>query len=239
MNDGTNLIFDFTLLDVTESSSTMPTTEFAVFPTRPDYDPMALETEGYRVLMDTLTTMYEQEGCQHMYHGVATDDPGLIHACVVWDDIESHRQFQQSPHYGDFVRKFLPWIVGPGEVFHVDLEPEEGSMIAMTVPLTEIITCYTGQTSQDGLREGFTKVLESLGKEEAPGYVASAAGVTYETIDNEGIQGKAVVFVIGWESEEQCVAHRQIRSFEDQIRTALPSIDKVNIVQVQLKKLGR
>ncbi|KAF2754211.1 hypothetical protein EJ05DRAFT_479742, partial [Pseudovirgaria hyperparasitica] len=156
----------------------------------------------------------------------------------VWDSIDDHRAFQQSADYGDFARKFIPWITGPGVILHVDLQPCDTFALALAAPVTEITTFYF----ENGPPGDFLSLVEASlrhAREDAgSGFLGSAAGVTHENLEHTGVEGKGVVLVIGWESEGKGEEFRKRKEIEDRmVELVIESAEARETRHVKLKKL--
>ena len=68
-----------------------------------------------------------------------------------------------------------------------------------------------------GPPEDYLDTLASLRPltEKLDGMVASAAGITYEELEYEGVKGKAVVLVAGWESVEAHAAFKETAAYKE------------------------
>jgi hypothetical protein len=71
---------------------------------------------------------------------------------------------------------------------------------ALSAPVTELATFYfEGAPPKDHL-EGVHKFRQLAEEKKWEGYLGSAAGITYEEVEREGVKGKAAVLAIGWTS---------------------------------------
>jgi hypothetical protein len=53
--------------------------------------------------------------------------------------------------------------------------------------------------------------------QKADGYLGYAVGITHETVEHEGVKGKAAVLAIGWNSVDAHMAFRETQAFKDNI----------------------
>ena len=118
----------------------------------------------------------------------------------------------KSPIYDPFTKN-LSTIASDGIIMnHVNFNPHPPSaaISSTTSPVTEVAICYFA--SFDPGFEERIKRLASVMSEKAEGFKAASAGWMVEDIEHPSIgsgkKGKAVVAVIGWESQE---AHHKFR----------------------------
>lgn len=89
-------------------------------------------------------------------------------------------------------------------MYHVDFEPYSSSIKAFSASITEVVRLYfNGVPPPSYLSTNFKQALEISEKNPVPGMLGIAAGITYEELEYEGVKGKAVVVVTGWESLEK------------------------------------
>ena len=69
------------------------------------------------------------------------------------------------------------------------------------------------------------KCAEAL--RDADGYLDYAVGITHETLEKEGVKGKAAVLLIGWQSREAHMAFRETQSFKDNIHLLRSTSKKI------------
>lgn len=71
-------------------------------------------------------------------------------------------------------------------------------MKAFNAPVTEFATFYFGAEPPEGYLDGVHKFREAASKQNVDGMHTSAAGLTYEEIEREGVKGKGAVLVVGY-----------------------------------------
>lgn len=122
-------------------------------------------------------------------------------------------------------------------MFHVDLEPFDNFHLAMKSPITEIATFYfKGEPPADYL-DAFYEFRKAAEEEEDFGLLASAAGVTHEEVDLEGIKGKAVVFIAGWRSREAHMAFKDTATYRLHMPKLVHLVEKVEACHVSFRHL--
>ena len=118
----------------------------------------------------------------------------------------------KAPSYDPFTKNLMTVVDGGIIMNHVNFTPHPPSAAVSSTnsPVTEVATCYFA--SHDAGFDDRIKKLAEVMKEKAPGFKAASAGWVIEDVEHESIgagkKGKAVVAVIGWESEE---AHHKFR----------------------------
>ena len=109
--------------------------------------------------------------------------------------------FTKSNTYGPFFNKFTSIIGGDLKMMHADFQPEGALNKAFAAPVTEFATFYFDGEPAAGYIDDVMKCA-SIIENEAEGYLGGAVGITYETVEHEGVKGKAAVLAIGWQSRE-------------------------------------
>jgi len=107
---------------------------------------------------------------------------------------------------------------GGDKPYHVDFKPYPEFRTAIAAPVTEVARfIFEGPSPPTDALEGFAKFGELLKKEHIPGMLGSAAGLTDDEIEFEGVKGVAAVFVIGWESVDAHMAFQKTQAFKDNV----------------------
>lgn len=104
----------------------------------------------------------------------------------------------------------------PG-IVHVDFEPQDGFKAAMTAPVTEVATFYFDGGPPENAHDGVKKALENCQNETGFKIRGHGYGFTHETLEKDGLKGKAAVLVIGWESIDDHMELRKTESFKNNI----------------------
>ena len=101
---------------------------------------------------------------------------------------------------------------------------------ALHAPVTEFAILYF----DGGPPNDYLDTLASLRPltETLNGMVASAAGITYEELDYEGVKGKAVVLVAGWESVDAHAAFKETAAYKENAGVLRSSAKKSEVYHV-------
>ncbi|KAK3067256.1 hypothetical protein LTR53_015975 [Teratosphaeriaceae sp. CCFEE 6253] len=207
----------------------MPTTEIAVFPLKAGTD--ITDGPAASVVKDTFDTLRTIDGMQQINFGTHMEDPTQMQLMVTWDDIKNHQDFIKTDTYGPFLNRFLSLVDGDVSMMHADFKPEGALLKAFSAPATEIATFYfDGEPPAD--------YLENVGKlgpvlEGVDGFLGSAVGITHETLEKEGVKGKAAVLAVGWQSKEAHMAFRDTQEFKDNIHLLRGTSKKITMWHVQ------
>jgi len=116
-----------------------------------------------------------------------------------------------------------------GRMFHVDFAPYDDLAKACAAPVTEVATFYFDGAPPEGcvdnilkFREELSHVVEELwGSQAKERAFAVAGGVSHEVLQYEGVEGLAVVLLIGWNSIEEHIKTRESVQFNERCAPAL------------------
>lgn len=155
-----------------------------------------------------------------------------------WNSLSHHKTFMATEAYQPFLNRFLTIAGGAPSMLHVDFEPAGGYTKATSAPVTEVATFYFGskEAPADYL-EGARKFAEIFENEKTAGFLGAALGLSHE--DNlkspkEGLEGRAAVLVIGWESVDAHMKVRETQLFKDNIHLLRNGVKDAEVHHVQL-----
>jgi heme-degrading monooxygenase HmoA len=138
-----------------------------------------------------------------------------------WDSRADHEAFAASPAYKPWLQRLDNAIDTSKAAFHhVDFQPLGSLAKVVGAHVTEITTFFFGDGSpaEDWLYD-VAQVVRSMGGEDSLrwyGLTGLAFGITHEELSSrEGVEGKAGIVVMGWESEAARKTFRETRVFEE------------------------
>ncbi|KAK4553379.1 hypothetical protein LTR86_009436 [Recurvomyces mirabilis] len=210
----------------------MPTTEIALFPLKAGANIGDPDNHASPVVNDTLDTLKTIDGMQQINFGMQMEDQSQFQLMVTWDKYDSHMNFTKTNTYGPFLSKFLKIVDGEPSMMHADFQPEGAINKAFAAPATEIATFYFDGEPPSNYLEDVEKCAKIIEKE-ADGFLGAAVGITYETLEKEGVKGKAAVLAVGWQSKEAHMAFRETQCFKDNIHLLRGGAKKITMWHVQ------
>lgn len=172
-------------------------------------------------LKGTLDTLRPQRGFRSFEFGVQIENPDKAEGFLLWDSFHDHMAWREHPEHTALVERMGSTIeedqafYDSGGIYHVDFEPFEDLAKAIAAPVTEVARFYFDDGPPADYMDGFLKVLEILKKEPGEGLHAAVAGVTYEELEYEGVKGKVVILVVGWQSVDAHKAFKETQTFKD------------------------
>ncbi|KAL1747082.1 hypothetical protein HDZ31DRAFT_80776 [Schizophyllum fasciatum] len=208
----------------------MPCTEVSVLPLVAGSDLRDPSNPTAIVLKDCFDIVGRQNGFQQYFLGQTIEDAGKLVGFLDWDKVEDHLAWKEHPEYAGVGELISPIFPGGGRVFHVDFTPHEEFIKAIKAPVTEVSTYYF----EDGPPADYLDKLFSLRPvvEKVDGIIASAAGITYEELEYEGVKGKAVVLVAGWQSAETHAAFKETAAYKENAALLQRSAKKQEVYHV-------
>lgn len=128
--------------------------------------------------------------------------------------------FRASPDYAPLEEKILSLTNGRPHMFHVHLTPHPPTKALMS-PAVEFVTAYfhAGLTESEKVAyyKNFKNFMEQM-IVDAEGLVAEAHGWVLEELEmEEGKKQKAFMLLIGWDSVDLHMKHRETDSFKKTI----------------------
>lgn len=122
-----------------------------------------------------------------------------------------------SAEYPPFLSRIQSIMSSGADLTHVDFQPSPSILHnALSAPVTELATFYfDSQPNSDWLANA-AKAADWLRKD-AKGFLDIAYGITHETVEYQGVKGKAAVIAVGWESKEAHMAFRETGTFKENI----------------------
>ena len=138
---------------------------------------------------------------------------------VDWNSRKHHEAFAASADYKPWLERLDKAIDTSKAAFHhVDFQPLNELSKVASAPVTEISTFFFGDGAPGAEWLGdAAKSAELMGKEDqaSSGVVGLAYGITHEELSRDGVNGKAAVVMIGWESEAARAAFRETQTFKE------------------------
>ena len=132
-------------------------------------------------------------------------------------------------------------ILAPeGDFYRVNFEPHDESLKAFSAPITELVRFYFEGDAPEAYFDDFRKAGEKLREDGVHGIIATAAGITLEHHEHDGVKGKVAIVVVGWESLEHHMDFLKSQTMQDTsvlLRSSSKAI-KFNHVQFTLKGQG-
>lgn len=135
-----------------------------------------------------------------------------------WDKIESHESFKQSPGYQPMLDSLKTLLAAPPELVHYELNPNDLAAAA-SAPVTELATTFLPikSSSFSSNIEQFANVLTK----HAQGFLGIAHGWSVEEVEHDslgaGIQGRACLLAIGWQSVDHHMAFKETAAFQESL----------------------
>lgn len=219
----------------------MPTTtEILVCPLSAGSDIGDQHNEAAKVLKEVGDTLKTINGVQQIQFGTTVEKPDVFELHVDWNSLSHHKTFMATEAYQPFLKRFLTIAGGAPSMLHVDFEPAGSYTKATSAPVTEVATFYFGSKEApadylDGVRK-FAEIFDDKEITSA-GFLGAALGLSHE--DNlkspkEGLEGRAAVLVIGWESVEAHMKVRETQLFKDNIHLLRNGVKDAEVHHVQL-----
>ncbi|KAK3111519.1 hypothetical protein LTR53_013152 [Teratosphaeriaceae sp. CCFEE 6253] len=215
----------------------MPTTEIAVLTLKADADINDPNNYAAAVANESFDTLWAVDGVQQVQFGTALENPKSFQLMVTWDSIANHEACRASAAFAPFVesqRRIMDG--GLVSMMHVAFQPAAALAKILAAPITEIATAYFAGEAPTDYIETVVELDKAL--RDTEGYLGYAVGISHETVEKEGVRGKAAVLVVGWQSVEAHMALRHQPSFMETVKT-LRSSSKVNgMVHVRFRVPG-
>ncbi|KAL1723819.1 hypothetical protein EV715DRAFT_245353 [Schizophyllum commune] len=208
----------------------MPCTEVSVLPLVDGSDLRDPNNRTAVALKECFDVVDKQDGFQQYHLGQAVEDTSTLVGFIDWDSLDNHLAWKEHPDYPGVAERISPTFPGPGRIFHVDFHPHDDFIKAIHAPVTEVAMLYF----DGGPPEDYLDTLASLRPltEKLDGMDASAAGITYEELEYEGVKGKAVVLVAGWESVEAHAAFKETAAYKENAGVLRSSAKKSEVYHV-------
>ncbi|KAK4544538.1 hypothetical protein LTR36_004110 [Oleoguttula mirabilis] len=188
----------------------MPTTEIiALHPLASsdnDREPQGKAANGTD---GTVGDLSESDGLQSCYYGLRVEHPHTLDALITWNDAYAH----DMSHLAYLVAKHYPSTLFSKH--HVEFEPFSEYARAVAAPVTEVATLYYDGLPPADCMDGLREMRQVFVDHQISGWLALAAGLTHEDVEYEGVEGKAAVLVIGWQSTEHHLAWRATQLYAD------------------------
>ncbi|KAK4555186.1 hypothetical protein LTR86_007482 [Recurvomyces mirabilis] len=215
----------------------MVTTEVVLFPLKAGYKPDNHEI-ATPVVDYTNETMSAVSGVRGLYSGLQIEDPSLWQLMCIWDKAQSHFDFQASEVYDPFLKKLFSIVDDTRKVSGVHIDFHGDVLKTFEAPVTEIATLYFDGAPPENYYEGAEECCKAWTKA-AYGPSDWALGTTYEDVENDGVQGKAVVLCLGWKSKEQHEVFNKTEIVKEYGASLLSSSKNRTVWHVQFKKYQR
>ncbi|KUJ23948.1 uncharacterized protein LY89DRAFT_633686 [Mollisia scopiformis] len=193
-------------------------TEIAYLTLKPDID-LTGTSPTATAWQETLSTIRQQTGFQRLHWGLTLESPELLILMIDWTSLENHKSFTSSPTYGPFLKNLSPLLDDenkPVHLHHFTPTPSPPTILG-SAPVVEFATFYDPDPSfADSLGEFLTIA------EKGEGVVGWARGGVVEGVrrhdgKGKGEEGKAYVFLVGWESVEMHMKFRETGAFRENV----------------------
>ena len=157
-----------------------------------------------------------------------------------WESDDKRNAWQTNSAYGPATKDIASILTDKGELYEVDFASHEESLKAFSAPITELVRFYFEGDAPETYFDDFRKAGEKLREDGVRGIVATAAGITIEDHEHDGVKGKVAIVVVGWESLEHHMEFLKSQTMQDTstlLRSSSKAI-KFNHVNFTLKGQG-
>ncbi|EMD00122.1 hypothetical protein BAUCODRAFT_30585 [Baudoinia panamericana UAMH 10762] len=196
----------------------MPTTEIAIFDLKAGADVGDPDNHAASVGKNTFDTLRTIDGHHQTNFGYQVENPTRFQFAITWDSLKHHKDFMASDTYGPFLDRFKSIVddsTHKPEMWHVDFQPAGGLSRVLSAPVTENVVLYFEGEPPAGYQEGVSEFWKAL--EEETNLRGWCGGVTHETLEHEGVKGKAAMFLAGWDSVEDHMKAREADGFKNNV----------------------
>ncbi|KIW78342.1 hypothetical protein Z517_08177 [Fonsecaea pedrosoi CBS 271.37] len=205
----------------------MPTTDIIAVPVAAGSN-IAQLLKSYR---DKISRLAGFQACEY---GLSVEHPDLLEVFNTWDSLSHIEASEQEPD--NSAAAAINEII-TAEPFYpsaqrINFEPAEGLLKALGAPVTEIATFYFEGTPSDEYLAGVCVFQSAVKAEVDSGPLASAAGMTHAEVERDGVKGKAVKLVIGWESVERHNEFRKTKAYKENIALLAKGPNKIEMHHV-------
>ncbi|TIA35177.1 hypothetical protein D6C83_06723 [Aureobasidium pullulans] len=173
-------------------------------------------SEAARIWRGMLDTISRQKGCQTLYSGQEHESPNIVQLLVVWDSVQSHKNFMDSPQYQPFLDTLSPLLAGQPQLVHFELKSAADDLAAaVSAPVTELATIFLTEKTQSFYDNvgSFADIL----RDHTEGFLGISYSWCIEDVEHEclgeGFKGKACILAIGWSSIDAHLAFKQTDAF--------------------------
>ncbi|KAK9238764.1 hypothetical protein V1525DRAFT_399970 [Lipomyces kononenkoae] len=202
-----------------------PVTAVVILNLKPD---AAIEQPAH----DVSEIFAKQEGFQRLSWGRWEESPDKVQMLIDWDNLESHRKFENSgADYKAVLGALKPVLVAPPSMYHIHFDPHPISAV-LEAPVVALTTFYSLSAT---FETDIAKLLSYL--EKADGFLAVSHGFIDEELAKEDgdEKGKAYLAAIGWSSVDAHVKATTTKEIADAIQLTSGGSKHVEVRHVKFK----